>query len=586
MDLLAALAATLVALMISAGSGFPTLSNAGGDNDSLLRLVEVRDLIGGQGWFDLHQYRMGPQDGFVMHWSRLVDAPLATIILATGAVTGSVAASETFARLLWPALLYGLTVFSLTRAARRFGGEIAVLPAVVISAAALYFVAIFAPGALDHHNVQLMLTAAALALLMEAPSWRPAAWLAGACTALTLAVGMETAPYVAAIGLCVAGLLVFDPRGERAVAARFGFGFAGTCALAFAATVPPSAWGAAECDAYSAAQFVPAALGGAGLAAVALLPMSRAGRAPLLSALGLLGVVTGVVVVTLFPQCIASPYAQVDLRLHDLWLDHVAEAQSLRQLLADDPASVIGRYVTPLLALLLLGGRLMRGPWRRQHSLLAALLGMAFLVSIWQVRGSTFAIPFAAVPLAAWVGIWRERAAAGTSVATTASMLAAWLASVNLVWGSAAAAAAIMLEDQSAQSEAAQSLCEDAGDYVLLATQPETTVLAISNLGSPILAYTGHRVLAGPYHRNIEGNLAALDALTGPAGMAAEAARSQQVGLIALCRGNAETAFLTERAPEGLLATLIAGQVPAWLEPVDGSIGQPLELYRVQPAAR
>ena len=62
-------------------AGFPTLPTATGDNDSLLRLVEIRDLIGGQGWFDLHQYRMGPQGGFVMHWSRLVDAPIAAIIL-------------------------------------------------------------------------------------------------------------------------------------------------------------------------------------------------------------------------------------------------------------------------------------------------------------------------------------------------------------------------------------------------------------------------------------------------------------------------------------------------------------------------
>ena len=62
-----------------------------GDNDSLLRLVQIRDLIGGQGWFDLHQYRMGPDGGFVMHWSRLVDAPIAAIMLAVAAVTGSMA---------------------------------------------------------------------------------------------------------------------------------------------------------------------------------------------------------------------------------------------------------------------------------------------------------------------------------------------------------------------------------------------------------------------------------------------------------------------------------------------------------------
>ena len=54
------LAGALLALCLHAAGGFPTLNAATSDNDSLLRLVEIRDLIAGQGWFDLHQYRMGP----------------------------------------------------------------------------------------------------------------------------------------------------------------------------------------------------------------------------------------------------------------------------------------------------------------------------------------------------------------------------------------------------------------------------------------------------------------------------------------------------------------------------------------------
>src|ERR1700750_651476 len=87
LDLMPALLATLVAFAVNAWAGLPELSNAGGDNDSLLRLVEGRDMLAGEGWFDLHQYRMGPEGGFVMHWSRLVDAPLAAIILLTRALT-------------------------------------------------------------------------------------------------------------------------------------------------------------------------------------------------------------------------------------------------------------------------------------------------------------------------------------------------------------------------------------------------------------------------------------------------------------------------------------------------------------------
>ncbi|TIS99684.1 MAG: GtrA family protein, partial [Mesorhizobium sp.] len=69
--------------------------------------------------------------------------------------------------------------------------------------------------------------------------------------ALTLAVGMETVPYVATIGVCVSLLFVADPSGERTIARDFGLGFAGVGALVFVATIPPSAWGVAECDAFS-----------------------------------------------------------------------------------------------------------------------------------------------------------------------------------------------------------------------------------------------------------------------------------------------------------------------------------------------
>ena len=52
--------------------------------DDAMRLVEVRDFLAGQGWFDLTQYRLSPPDGVPMHWSRLIDLPLAALI---GALT-------------------------------------------------------------------------------------------------------------------------------------------------------------------------------------------------------------------------------------------------------------------------------------------------------------------------------------------------------------------------------------------------------------------------------------------------------------------------------------------------------------------
>ena len=45
------------------------------DTDDAMRLAQLRDWLGGQGWYDLNQYRVAT--GYESHWSRLIDAGLA-----------------------------------------------------------------------------------------------------------------------------------------------------------------------------------------------------------------------------------------------------------------------------------------------------------------------------------------------------------------------------------------------------------------------------------------------------------------------------------------------------------------------------
>ena len=47
-----------------------------GDTDDNMRMMQVRALLDGQGWYDLSQHRMA---GSNIHWSRLVDLPIATL---------------------------------------------------------------------------------------------------------------------------------------------------------------------------------------------------------------------------------------------------------------------------------------------------------------------------------------------------------------------------------------------------------------------------------------------------------------------------------------------------------------------------
>lgn len=584
-----ALGAAALVVLFHAVGGFSTLVDFRGDNDNLMRLVEVNDLLGGQGWFDHYQYRMGPAGGFLMHWSRLVDAPIAALVLAGEALTGSRAAGESAALVIWPALLFFAALFAILRSARNLGRAEAILPATVVGSAALHFIGIFAPGATDHHNVQLVLTLGMIAAL-TAP--RPALGtgvVAGASAAAMIAVGMEAAPYVAAGGLVAAAFHLLGGSDGRRLAAGFGAAFAGVAAAAFVATVDPAAWGRPACDAYSVAQFAVAAVAGTGLAIAAGMTPLAATPTRRLVALALVGIVAGGLALTLFPQCLADPYAGLDPRLKTYWLSAITEAQSLTSVLSTSPAMAVSYYATPTLAaLLLVGGFFSPAGRRREVAVVLAFLAVALAVSAWQVRGAMFSIPIAAIALSAWIARRRGLAAAMPSPRNTVLMALAWLLSINVAW---TAAAERLLPQGSAASASATATaggrakaCHLGSDFDRLAALPAGGVLAVSNLGAPILRYTPHRVLAGPYHRNVDGNLLAIRAFLEGEATARAIVRAEGLAYVAVCPGNDETITFAEWAPEGFLAALANGKLPGWLEPVEGNDGHALLLYRVRGA--
>jgi len=560
---------------VQAVSGFPRLTDANGDNDSLLRLVQVRDLMAGQGWFDLTQLRLGP-DGLLMHWSRLVDLPIALLIGLFGLLPAPPQMAEWAAMVAWPFLLLIAALWFLIRAAVRLGGDEAMLPAGILGAIAMYHLGLFAAGTLDHHNVQLVLVLAVLALLAGQPTLR-AGLAAGLAAALMLAVGMETLPLLAAAGVVVALRFWWAGRSEAPFAAGFGLGLGGTALLILAATVRPSQWLAPACDAFSIAQAASAAVAGLGLAAAALapLPATRAARTLSLAGIGL--AVVGLAVI-FFPACLADPYAGLDPRLQRYWLRAVTEAQPFLSVLRSNQAQAAAFYVTPLIGLGACAWMLRRRGASRALVAAASLLAAAFLLSLWQVRGGNFSVPLAAVPLAAWIAGYRQLAAGRPSAKTSLAMVGAWLVSVNVAWGLLAA----LTIDGGADEQAARGeQCTAAADFAPLAALPPSTVLAVSNIGSPILAYTPHRVLAGPYHRNVAGNLLVLDAMMGDAEAAHAIVRDRRIAYVAHCPGDPESALLAEWAPGGFIDGLGKGIVPEWLEPVPAPAGTPLRLYRV-----
>src|SRR5688500_6644627 len=65
-----------------------------GDTDDNMRMMQVRGLLAGQDWYDLRQYRLDPPFGADIHWSRLVDLPIAGLKLALAPILGGAAAER------------------------------------------------------------------------------------------------------------------------------------------------------------------------------------------------------------------------------------------------------------------------------------------------------------------------------------------------------------------------------------------------------------------------------------------------------------------------------------------------------------
>ena len=103
-----------------AGPG-PSLSDWLGDTDDAVRLVTVRELLGGAPWFDTTLPRIGAPEPLVSHWSRLIDLPLAATIGGLTPLLGPERA-ELATRIVWPALLFLALALIVAREAQRQAG--------------------------------------------------------------------------------------------------------------------------------------------------------------------------------------------------------------------------------------------------------------------------------------------------------------------------------------------------------------------------------------------------------------------------------------------------------------------------------
>lgn len=533
-----------------------------GDTDDAMRLVEARALLEGRAWWDLIEPRLAPPGGLAVHWSRLVDAPIALMLGVFSFVFGA-AWGETLTRALWPLLLFAPAAWLWIRSAERLGGEIAMWVAAAVTPLCFTIWDQFTPGRLDHHNVQLLLMSGLMYLALD-PQRPRNAGIMGALCAVSIAVGFEALPVIVWAAGLIALRFVWSTENAPAAIA-FGAALAATAGLVFVLQTPPAWWLRTGCDALAFNGVAGAIASGVALAGAArLAPSTTALRFAAVVGAGVCGAAA---FVALHPSCLHGPYADLDPRLNAIWLDRVGEARTLIEVLKAQPVLALAGGLLPIGALIASLVDIARGNRKPAPVALTALLALTVLVGFVQSRGMVLATA-AAIPVAA-AQLARIRTFSGVRPMIAGLTLGLFASpSVAFLLFGALQPAEVQAREKAAVLD--QDKCFERTSFAAMQRLPTGLMFSDLDAGPHILAHTRHSAASAPYHRLNQPIYDAMTVFYEPADKAEAVIRRVGADYVALCRNGV---FAQEIQPGSFAEALLRGKTPAWLTPLDSKDG-------------
>lgn len=575
-----AVAATiLVARAVFGRAGMPFFA----DTDDAMRMVMVRDFLAGQNWYDLTQYRLNTPYGAELHWSRLVDLPLAGLVALFTPLVGADMAIVV-AGYIWPMTLLALLLWVSAMLAQRLVGPEGVLPALILPVLSVPVTVEFTPGRVDHHNVVMLLTLALIWAAVETVRRPCFAILSGVLAATALAIAIESLPIIA-VAILVMGLLwVFDPAQGRTMR-MFGLAFAAASMVHLAIFRPPARWLEAACDVISPVYVAVALVVAVVFTIASLIPAPRAPWQRLLVLA--VGAAIGLgLVIWAYPQCLKGPYGELDPWLQTNWIAAISEARPWFAMLSELPPYAVAVGVPALLATIVVIARLWRvREGRAEWAVLLVFVLGASVVMLAQVRGARLAI-MTSMPAAAWLIVAaRQRYLASPRLLPALGLIGSWLAFSGIVLSLLVVAVTTIFPGHSqemAEARASKEPCLVPAAFADLAALPPERIMTPIDLGAHLLLYTRHEVVAAPYHRNQQGVLDTFRFFNGPIADARAILDKRGIGLVVLCPAMAELRGISDRADDSFVNLYEAGTLPDWL--VNVSLpGAALRVFAVMP---
>ncbi len=548
-----------------------------GDTDDNMRMMQVRALLAGQDWYDLRQYRLNPPWGANIHWSRLVDLPIAGLVLGLRPILGG-AAAERWAVAIAPLLPLLLLLFSTALTARRLVHPLAYPLAFL----ALFFAGsasgMFMPLRIDHHGWQLAILALAVSGMSDPKPARGGAVL-GLASALSLAIGLELMIYLAVMGTATV-LFWVAKEGERERLRAFAVALGGGTAIAFL-LFASTANRAALCDALSPVWLSDALVAGALLFGLSQV-VAEDWRRRLILALAAGTILAGFHAL-MWPHCLQR-LEGVPPEATELWLSHVREAR---------PIYMHGWRVALLVATLpavgAIGWILLAFRNRADADRLRRILGagvpalVAALLLLWQTRAGPAAQAMALVGAAALAFVlvpwlWRLRVVPLKIIGAAVVLVLSAGAVVPLAFN--------FIPDKPTTERdqaigTANRLCASLWGLRPIALEPKGRVMTFVDLGPRLITLTHHDAVTGPYHRNAEQIVDVMRFWRGTADNAHATVRKYRSDYVLSCPMSSSSTIFVAEAPKGFYGQLQKGVVPDWLEPVPLPENSPFRMWRV-----
>ncbi|WP_099186426.1 hypothetical protein [Sphingobium fuliginis] len=557
------------------------------DPDDAMRLQQVRDWLHGQDFWDVSQHRVNPPAGGPMHWSRIVDMPIAALILMLQPLLGP-ARAEIAACALVPLLLLlgGLTGTVFLAARRAAGGVFVPMLAVALLLTTPTILVQFTPFRIDHHGWQIWMAAMALCGALDARRLRGGI-TAGLALAVWLQISSEALPYAALFAGAFALRTWFDRR-EAARIAAYAATLGGGALLLLLLLRGPGAALARYCDSLSAAYIWPlVAFALAMPLALRLIGTTSVRRRFMATAAA--GVTAAGVFLLSGGACLSGdPFRALGPVAYRLWYLQVKEGRPVWEQGLLMAGIILLPAAMGLVSTIVAAWRATEREARDRWIVIALLLTGALAVAILVLRAMSVAHVLA-LPGTAWLLLAIFQHIQSWSRAVARILVTASVA--ILLTPAGLCGAWILITSGAAEKEQPETVnCRTAALLAPLRALPRSTLFAPLDLGPDILVRTGHSVIGTAHHRNAAGITAVIDGFTeAPEKAFATIMRlngGRGADYLLICNEMNEIKHYRADFPKGLAAALKRNRPPRWLQPVPTK--GPLRIYKViaQPATK